>query len=106
MIPTSLDRAIVIQQYTLNSPPQNAHGEPDGSWTTLHDTFANARQQSAKEIFLHGRLAEIDVVFTTRYYSDVDETCRIVYNSKNYGITGIKELGRQNGLEITAKAQE
>lgn len=104
MIAARLDRPITIQQY---SETADSYGEPIKTWTTLVETFAGIKQQSAKELFSAGKISETDIVFTTRYVSGVTAKDRILYDGKYYYLTGEpRELGRQDGLEIAAKVQE
>lgn len=104
MISARMDREITIQVYTEAA---DSYGEPIKTWTTLAETFAHVRQQTAREIFTGGRVAETDIVFTTRYVSGVTAKDRILYNSKYYYLTGEpREIGRQDGLEMIARLQE
>lgn len=97
-----LDRKITLQQSITT---QDTYGEPDVTWSDYADVWAEVRTQSGREIFSAGKVAEVDAIFKIRYISSLDETWRIVYGSRNYDIKSIKELGRQDGLEILARAQ-
>ena len=48
----------------------------------------------------------ITKVFTIRFRSDLTTIHRINYGSDTYHITGIAEIGRQEGLRITAVARD
>lgn len=73
------------------------------NWTGVTMTIkANVKNISGgenvngKEIFNSSKM-----LFTT-YYRDIKETDRIVFNSKEYNIISIVEIGLKQGLEITA----
>ena len=97
-----LDKKITLQQPTT---AQDAYGEVDVTWGDYGEVWASVKTQSGREIFSAGKVAEVDAVFKIRYVSSLDETWRIVYGSRNYDIKSIAQLGRQDGLEIHARAQ-
>ena len=100
MMSGRLDRKIIIQQQTTT---KNAYGETIISWSDLTPMWAEVKQQSAREAWEAGKVSEIEMMFRIRYRSDIDNTMRIVYDGVNYDITGVRELGRRDGLEIQAK---
>lgn len=102
MISARMDRKIAIQQPTVT---YNDYGEPETSWADPVNVWAEVKQQSARETWSAGKIAEVEVAFMIRYRSGIDETCRVVYDGSNYDISGVREIGRQDGLEIMAKAQ-
>ena len=96
-----LDRRITIEQKTEGLSSTGA--VLDSSWGTLDTVWAKVIQKSGRELLVSDQVnAQADVVFRIRYRSDVTEKMRILYNSEYYDITYIKELGRQDALEITA----
>ena len=102
MMSQRLNRKITLQYPTTS---QDSYGEEDVTWATYRNVWAQVVQQSGREIFSAGIVAEADTLFRMRYISTLDETWRISYNSKYYNIKSVKELGRKEGLEVTAKAQ-
>ena len=100
MVIGRMDRRIIVQ---VNTPVKDDSGEPIESWAALVTLWAAVTPQSADESLegdqIHGT-AETE--FRIRYRSDVDVANRISYNSQFYDITGVVELGRREGLLITA----
>lgn len=101
MMSGRLDRKITIQEPTTT---YDSYGEPVESWSDLAIVWAEVRQQSAREMWESGKVSEVEMMFRIRYRSGIDETCRVVYDGKNYDITGEpREIGRRDGLEIMGK---
>lgn len=99
-----LDRLITIQQ---NSPSKNSHGENIAGWSALYTNIrAQVIQKSAREYFSSADhdVTEAVTVFKIRYRSDVTTGMRVVYDSENYEIHAITEIGRNEGLELIARA--
>jgi len=106
MISSRMDRKISIQNYTEGADSPDM-GEVIKTWSDLYSTiWAQVLKQSGREIFSGGKLSEVDVIFRIRYMDNITTKCRIVYDSNNYDIVSVKEIGRQNGLEIMGKMQE
>ena len=104
MIAGRLDRLIDIEQPTET---QNDYGEKTVTWSHYATVYAEVVQQSAREAFGAGKIAETDAVFRIRYIDGVTAKMRIVYDDVYYEITGKpREIGRKQGLEIMGKAQE
>ena len=103
MISARMDRQITIQQYTEST---NDYGETVKSWSDVATVWAEVKQQSARETWMAGKVAETDMMFRVRYRSGIDSTMRVVYDGKNYEITGEpREIGRRDGLEIQGRVQ-
>ena len=100
MISARLDRKITIQQPTTT---YNDYGEPVESWSDLASVWAEVKQQSAREMWESGKVSEVEAMFRIRYRSGIDSTYRVVYDNTNYDITGVREIGRQDGLEIVGR---
>jgi len=83
----------------------DAMGGPTETASTLATVWASKRDLSGKEWFAAQQInTEITTVFTIRYRSDVTLKHSILYGSTTYNIHAIKELGREEGLEIMAGA--
>lgn len=102
----ALDRTIIIQRATYAN---NAAGEPVPTWSTLVTTRASKEDLSDGERW---RAAEVAATVTCRFAvrwnaltSSVTPKDRILYAGRTYDISHVKELGRQVGLEITARAR-
>ncbi len=104
MIAGRLDRKITIEYPTTTT---NDYGEEETEWLELATVWAEVRRQSAREMWAAGKVAETEAMFRIRYRTGIDETCRIYFDETTYKITGVpREIGRKDGLEITAKAIE
>lgn len=102
--PGKMDRLITVQQKTDASPAQTTTGEPSFTWTTYKKFWAQKLDVGGRERFLDsGRQAEVNTVFRTHYDSGVTEAMRISYNSVNYDIMFVNELGRSKYLEIRCR---
>ena len=98
-----LDRLITIEQ---NVPARNTHGEETAAWQEFATVWASKRDKGGREIFEGGvTQAEADTIFKIRFMDGVKRKMRIVLDGVNYDIQATKELGRREGLEITAKAK-
>ena len=101
-----LDRRIVIQRATTSA---DAFNQPLETFAALATVWAAAVPVSDGERMKAGQtLAGKMTRFTIRYSSevaDVDPRDRIVFDGRTYDIAGVKELGRREGLEITATAR-
>jgi SPP1 family predicted phage head-tail adaptor len=98
-----LDRRIDIESWTWVA---NSQGEKVATYSVFHAAFAhvqkaggNEREEGQKET------ATNKVKFKIQFFDGIDETMRILYNSKYYDILEIQELGRE-GLWITANRKK
>lgn len=106
------DRLITFQR---NSGGTNAFNEQVESWGTLTvgawagSDWAEKKEVSDAERWRAGEVgASISVRFHLPYHAGtaaVTPADRITFDSITYNITGIKELGRAQGFEITAAAR-
>lgn len=96
-----LDRRIVIQQAEL---VQDTFGQAVETWTDFQKLWARVTYPSAVERFHSAALhSERAAVFTIRYIRGLDEKMRISYQNLYWKITGIREIGRKEGFEISAE---
>ena len=103
------DRRIKIERFTV---VQNSLGEEIRTWAELATVWAAKKDISDRErIQAQEVSAEITTRFTILYSTDVDDTNpkdRIEFpiaSGTYFDIYGVKELGRREGLEITATAR-
>lgn len=97
----NLDRRIQIQTATA---AQDEYGEAVETWATTYTVWAWVRYKSGGEsVFSNKETATADCIFTIRYRTGINERLRIVYDSVNYDILHIAEVGRRKYLELTAK---
>jgi SPP1 family predicted phage head-tail adaptor len=99
----SLDRRVTILRRALT---RNAYGEQEETYSTLDTVWAQKLDVAGREFLAaRGTMAENSTRFRLRYRSDLVLTDRLSYNSVEYDIQQIAELGRQDGLEIIAVAR-
>jgi SPP1 family predicted phage head-tail adaptor len=102
MRPGKLDRKIRIE---VNVPTRNAAGESVPNWQCFHACWADVRPMRADERHQADARHSVRVSnFRVRYKAGVLPDMRVVYESLNWRITGIAEVGRREGLDITAEA--
>ena len=96
-----LDTQIIIQSQTQT---QDATGQPVLTWTTWNTVWADVIPIKNDEIVAADRKTETsNYRARIRYISGLTEDMRVVFNSKNYDITSINLLGRDEGWEIFIK---
>ncbi len=100
-----LDRRITLQKYGIT---YNADNEPIEGFTDLATVWASVQYASDGE---RVRAAEVGATITIRFqirYSStvagVNPKDRVVYDGKTFDVSAVKELGRREGLEISAAA--
>lgn len=97
----NLDRRLTIQRVTLS---QNDYGEEVETWADIARVWAWKRDVSARERFASAQtLAERTTVFQIRFRDDVNSKDRVVCEGRTYQITGITEVGRRQGLDLTCE---
>lgn len=103
---TGRNRLITIERATT---VQDEFGEPIETWATLLEVFAEAVPVSDGEKVAAAEVsATISMRFRVLYSStiaDVNPKDRISFDGRDYDIWGVKEIGRREGLEITAAAR-
>jgi SPP1 family predicted phage head-tail adaptor len=101
-----LDRRITIERATTTA---DAFNEGVETWETLVTVWARAEPISDGEKLRAGEtLAHKSYRFQIRYSSlvaDVDPRDRLTFDGRTFDIAGVKEIGRREGLEITATAR-
>lgn len=100
-----LDRRITIERLQLS---YDADNQPVENWAALTTVWASKQDVSDGEKI---RAAQVGATLTTRFQirwsnmvSDVNPKDRLVVAGRVYDISGVKEIGRREGLEITAAA--
>lgn len=98
-----LDRRITLQRFGTTYDQWN---QPTEGWADIGKRWAGKQDVSDGEKL---RAAQVGATVTTRFqvrYDSLTSTLtsadRIAYDGKVYSITGLKELGRRDGIEITA----
>ena len=104
-----LDRQITLEFRTAG---KSASGEPTETWGSAETVWAEVRALTGREFYAATAaqiVADETLVFTIRFRSDVrPASARVKYNpgdlERTYNIRRVAELGRRDGLEITAEA--
>lgn len=101
---SDLDRRIRIERRTAT---QDAAGEAIITWVLVRTAWAHVRPMTSRERFNAQRdVAFRASTFTVRWFSGVDETHRIIFEDKEWNVTGVEELGRRQYLRISAELIE
>lgn len=104
MHPGRLDKQVTLQTFTI---AQDTLGQPVETWSTLATVWANKKDVSATERVLAQRdVSTLASVWTIRHLSGLTAKNRLQHNGTNYDIMGIRELGRQEYLELLTEAQK
>jgi SPP1 family predicted phage head-tail adaptor len=106
MMTGQMDRRLTIQRATS---VVNAYNEPVATWATIATVWARRinvsdaeRQRSAETT------AEIIARFQIRFQSalaSLNPKDRVICDGDTFDVWGVKELGRREGLEISATAR-
>ena len=98
-----LDRRVTIER---SIETQDDYGAPVQTWSVVAVVFAEKRDIRARERFAAEQdIGEETTVFVIRWLDGVTTKHRLRCEGKTYNIEGIAEVGRREGLEITATAQ-
>lgn len=96
-----LDRKVRLERFTT---APNDYGEPIETWVLIAEVWASRAVLSGREMYEGDRIAgEALYRFRMYYRSDLDTTCRIVYDGQNYDIKAVAEIGRREGLDVMAQ---
>lgn len=101
-----LDRRITLQRFTSTV---DAYNEPVLTWATLATRWASYEPLSDGERFRAGETAaDASARFVIRWSSEVaslNPKDRLTFEGVTYQIVRTKEIGRREGIEITAAAR-
>lgn len=104
---TGRNREIVIQRATVTQ--DTASGENVETWSTLATVWAEMLPLSDGE---RVKAAEVSAEITTRFrilwsstVATVNPKDRLTFDGKTWGIWGVKPVGFNDGIEITAAAR-
>lgn len=102
----ALDRRVTLLRA---APTNDAFNEPVAAWTPLATVWAARQEASDGEKHRAAEIgATIDAHFQIRWSSTVSSTGpkdRLVCEGRTYDITGVKEIGRREGLDISVVAR-
>lgn len=98
-----LDRRIRVERATIS---RDALGGPAKAWALLGEVWAQVTPISDGERWRAAEVAASATIrFRIRWGLGVQATDQIVFDGRVYGISGVKEIGRREGQEITAAAR-
>lgn len=101
-----LDRRLTLQRGTTTS---DAAGTPVTTWTDLATVWASYMPVSdAEKVAAAEVSATISARFRIRYgstWADLSPADRVVFEGRVFDLWGVKEIGRREGLELTAAAR-
>ena len=99
-----MDRRIALQSTTLTT---NDYGQRVASWATYATVWASIKYKAGSEKVTDDQVGSTQTVdFTIRYSTDVSgvkASHRLVYNSQNYEILYVQEIGRKEGLILVCE---
>jgi len=100
-----LDRQIVLKSY---AEVKDSFGGITESYSDVATVWAEVTPLRGNQFFAAQQVnSAITTKFRIRYRSDVDARWRIGFKGKEYDIVGVpSEIGRNEGLEIMAKARD
>lgn len=102
----NLDRRIVIERATVSHDQFNA---PVEVWGTLATVWASKTDvKDGERMRADAVSSEITTRFRIRYsttVADVSPKDRVQFDGRIYDIVAVKEIGRREGIEITASAR-
>ena len=99
MRPGTMDRRITIQRLTVMG--QDPYGGQIVEWGDLATVFAEVRQQGGREFLAANQmLAEKRVVFYLRWLPGLTVQDRVSHGGELHNIEEVREIGRQNGIEL------
>lgn len=101
-----LDRRVTLQARALT---KNAFNEDVESWPDFATVWASYQPVRDAERF---RAAEVAASITARFQirwatalRGLDPTWRLTFDGRSFDIVAVKEIGRREGLEISATAR-
>lgn len=101
-----LDRRVIIQRAATTTDDYN---EPVQEWQTLVSVRAAKLEISDGERFRAGEVySDKAVRFKVRWQKALerlDTSDRVIFEDRVYDIVAVKEIGRRDGIEITATAR-
>lgn len=103
---STLDRRLTLRRATVTA---DAYNEPVEVWADLATVWGSRKDIGDGERWRAAEIgAEITTRFVIRWSSEVASLSpkdRLIEGGREYDIHGIKEIGRREALEITAKAR-
>lgn len=96
-----LDRRVMLLRRTVT---QGSAGDAQESFTDLAEVWAERQDVSGREYVRSGQqLAERTARFTIRWRGDFTSIDRLSHDGQEWVVLNVAEVGRREGLEITAQ---
>jgi head-tail adaptor len=107
MLPAGqLDRRVDVLREIASGP--DVLNAPVTTWQAVRSAWAQKVAKAESEQFdpkTNVRFVSRVVTFRMRWFADIAETDRLSSEGIEYDIKGIHELGRREGIEVTAEAR-
>jgi|TARA_R100000482_G_C5084601_1_gene127757 SPP1 family predicted phage head-tail adaptor len=101
-----LDREIEIQQASLSNPTDGWRDQTE-TWTTTDTVWATRKDKTTSEAGdVRQNVALTVTEWTIRFLTDVTVQNRVKYGTEIFYITGIRELGRREGLVLVTEKRD
>lgn len=100
-----MDRRITLQR---KSSSGDSFGQPIETWADISGgtVWAEVSPVSGNERWLSQQMiAEADTLFRIRYMAGLTPLDRVVYDGRTYDVKSVIEIGRREGLDISAKTR-
>ncbi|MEX9222311.1 phage head closure protein [Providencia rettgeri] len=96
-----LRHKVTFQRNELVKLPSGAR---ENQWVDIATTRAEVKPISGRELLASGaEMSEITVRVWMRYRSDINSTCRMVFNGLNYDIQSVIPDVKKTRLELLCK---
>jgi SPP1 family predicted phage head-tail adaptor len=98
-----LSKRVALQRY---SEAADGYGEQVRTWSTFATVWAGIEPLAAKERFAAQQInAHLTLRCVIRYRSDVDTTCRVIFDDRIFQVDGVIDPNMQHA-ELTLLCQE
>lgn len=99
----TFDRLGYIQQEVVN---RNGFGEDIITWTTFKRIWLSKQDLSGNERYVAAQfVAETDTLFKGHWHEGITGKMRLVVWGKSYDILAAIEIGRREGIAISARSR-
>lgn len=104
MLSAKFDRNIRIESKTKST---NSVGVPTYTYSFLKSKRASVDYGGGRmSVGEYAQRVQTDITFTIRFDSDVDYSCRIIFNNSIYRIEHIEVIGRNEGQRIRCSREQ
>ena len=101
-----LDREIEIQQASLSNPDDGWRDQSE-TWSTALTVWATRKDKTTSETGeVRQNVALTVTEWTIRFTENVSVQNRVKYGTEIFYITGIRELGRREGLVLVTERRD